>query len=92
MPTLPQDLQDKLNQAESDFLVALSDDNDHAVSVQALNAAQAAEEHAKNTALDAHRTATTSANAALDALKAHFGLDAPDSPPPTVPPTTPPTL
>ncbi len=92
MPTLPQDLQDKLNQAESDFLVALADDNDHAVSVQTLASAQAAETHAKNVAADAHKAAAQSANDALAALKAHFGLDAPDNPPPTVPPTTPPTL
>jgi hypothetical protein len=71
---LPQDVMDLLGKAEDDLAAAGTADTAHQQTVDALTLATKAEADANQASLDAHKTSVASAQAALDALKKHFGL------------------
>ncbi len=74
--SLPQDLQDKLNIAESKLAEAAVKDEDAAVAAHTLLEAQDADAMARDAALAAHQDANVVATDAVNAIMVHFGLKA----------------
>lgn len=71
---LPQELVEKLNDAEQKLQVALDKDQEHDVARVALEAAQMRETDTANQALEAHMEANSAAMDAVNAVKEHFGI------------------
>ena len=74
MAQIPQELLDVLSAAEDARVAALVKDDEHGLAVTALVKATGDEKSAADAALEAHRVAGDKAQAAFDAVKAHFQL------------------
>lgn len=74
MATIPQDILDLLNAAEEAKAGADAADDTYDLALERLSEATDVEEEAKDDLLEAQAAALVAANAAIDAIKAHFGI------------------